>query len=44
MFIYDTRWLGPHGIGRFAAEVQRRLPLRDWGLPGSPSSPFDPAR
>lgn len=45
MFIYyDTRWLGPHGIGRFAAEVQRRLPLRDWGLPGSPSSPLDPAR
>ena len=41
---YDDRWLGPHGIGRFAAEVQRRLNLRDLGLAGSPSSPFDPFR
>jgi glycosyltransferase involved in cell wall biosynthesis len=44
MFTIDTRWLGSHGIGRFTAEVQRRLALRDWGLAGSPSSPLDPLR
>jgi glycosyltransferase involved in cell wall biosynthesis len=44
MYTIDTRWLGPHGIGRFTAEIQRRLALRDWGLPGSPSSPLDPLR
>jgi len=42
--IFDNRWLGSHGIGRFASEVQRRLVLRDWGLAGSPSSPLDPLR
>ncbi|MGA4507740.1 glycosyltransferase family 4 protein [Propionibacteriaceae bacterium G1746] len=26
MLVFDTRWAGPHGIGRFAAEVRRRLP------------------
>lgn len=42
MYTIDTRWLGPHGIGRFTAEIQRRLALRDWGLAGSPSAPLDP--
>ena len=23
--VVDTRWIGPHGIGRFAAEVVKRL-------------------
>lgn len=44
MLAFDGRWIGPHGIGRFAAEIQRRLALRDWGLAGSPSSPLDPLR
>src|SRR5512143_735835 len=41
----DTRWIGPHGIGRFAREVIRRLdgavslPLATDRL-----SPFDPIR
>ena len=44
MLAFDSRWIGPHGIGRFAAEIQRRLALRDWSLAGSPSSPLDPLR
>ena len=24
--VADARWIGPHGIGRFASEVLRRLP------------------
>lgn len=24
--VYDTRWFGPHGIGRFAQEVRARFP------------------
>jgi glycosyltransferase involved in cell wall biosynthesis len=24
--LYDSRWIGPHGIGRFAGEIQRRIP------------------
>lgn len=29
--IYDSRWLGEHGIGRFASEIRKRIswPLRD---------------
>ena len=42
--LYDSRWIGNHGIGRFAAEVQRRLtylvPFRAQRLP---SHPLDPA-
>lgn len=26
MILFDTRWIGPHGIGRFAGEVMKRLP------------------
>lgn len=26
MILFDNRWLGPHGIGRFAKEVMKRLP------------------
>jgi glycosyltransferase involved in cell wall biosynthesis len=39
---FDSRWIGEHGIGRFAAEVFSRLdfiPLND--SPFAPSSPFD---
>ena len=40
---FDSRWIGPHGIGRFAQEVQRGVegivPLR---IPGPKLSLYDP--
>jgi glycosyltransferase involved in cell wall biosynthesis len=43
--IFDTRWMGPHGIGRFASELYRRLPgFQGISLDGRPSSPLDPWR
>lgn len=40
---FDTRWFGAHGIGRFAAEVFRRLPeARPLAIAGPKLSPFDP--
>lgn len=45
----DSRWQGPHGIGRFAEEMLRRLRRRP-GMrveevsEGSPLSPLDPLR
>ncbi len=43
MKIFDTRWVGAHGIGRFAAEVYQRLDgFADIGITGRPASPFDP--
>lgn len=45
MKILDTRWLGHHGIGRFAAELRGRLAgFQPIGLRGRPSSPADPWR
>ena len=41
----DSRWIGPHGIGRFAGEVLKRLP--DWAHMEdrrSPTHPLDPLR
>jgi glycosyltransferase involved in cell wall biosynthesis len=41
--LFDSRWKGPHGIGRFAEEVHRRIPSMaslDTGLP--PFHPLDP--
>ncbi|MBL7133471.1 MAG: glycosyltransferase family 4 protein [Phycisphaerae bacterium] len=41
----DSRWVGPHGIGRFAGEVLKRL--GDWqhlANAGSPLDPLDPLR
>ncbi len=39
----DARWIGPHGIGRFAAEVLRRLPVHQQLENGPrPLSPLDP--
>jgi len=39
----DARWIGRHGIGRFAAEVLRRLPVHRQIRNGPrPLSPFDP--
>ena len=41
--LVDDRWVGMHGIGRFAAEVISRLP-HHLSMPGqiSPTSPLDP--
>lgn len=43
MNVFDTRWLGRHGIGRFAAELYARV-AGFGALPpgGSPAAPFDP--
>lgn len=42
--LYDSRWVGNHGIGRFAAEVQRRLTyLVPFRAQRQPSHPLDPA-
>lgn len=38
----DSRWVGPHGIGRFAQEVLARLPGKPLRSPFSPLSPLDP--
>lgn len=45
MKIFDTRWVGAHGIGRFASELYGRLPgFRGIDLGGRPASPIDPWR
>lgn len=41
--LYDSRWIGNHGIGRFAAEVQQRLTyLVPFRAQRRPSHPLDP--
>ena len=42
--IYDDRWIGRHGIGRFAMEVRVGKSLGFFGVEGQPSSPADPFR
>lgn len=42
--LYDDRWLGPHGIGRFAGEVARRCGMTPLRLPGRPLDIADPWR
>ena len=45
MKIFDGRWDGPHGIGRFSREVGRRLSgFERISLAGGPSDAFDPLR
>ncbi|MFL9902129.1 glycosyltransferase family 1 protein [Paraburkholderia fungorum] len=39
--IFDGRWKGAHGIGRFAAEVGASIGLAQADLRGNPASPFD---
>ena len=42
---FDKRWIGGHGIGRFAQELHQRIPgLVDAGLSGSPSDAIDTFR
>lgn len=41
---FDERWVGPHGIGRFAGEIMRRLPgVVPLNTPVSKLSLLDPA-
>lgn len=42
--VFDSRWLGPHGIGRFAREVSQRCGFLPLHLGGKPVDPFDPVR
>ena len=42
--LFDDRWIGSHGIGRFARELAARLPFEALALDGSPASPVDPLR
>jgi glycosyltransferase involved in cell wall biosynthesis len=39
--IFDGRWEGPYGIGRFAAEVRNGLGLSKADMRGNPASPID---
>lgn len=41
---FDDRWIGPHGIGRFAAEVGKRCGFEPLGLEGKPLDLMDPWR
>lgn len=43
MMIFDARWEGSHGIGRFASELRSRLTeFSSASLKGRPSHPLDP--
>lgn len=43
MRFFDHRWIGPHGVGRFAQELAAALPgFQPLPLGGSPVSPLDP--
>ncbi len=40
--LFDTRWIGEHGIGRFAKEVRdSKLTIQDLKLPWKPTNPLD---
>ncbi|MBP7991175.1 MAG: glycosyltransferase family 4 protein [Rhodocyclaceae bacterium] len=41
---FDDRWIGPHGIGRFASEVSKRCRFESLGLEGKPLDLIDPWR
>lgn len=41
---FDARWIGDHGIGRFARIVGEKLQIEPIKISGSPSSPLDPVR
>ena len=40
----DARWIGPHGIGRYAKEVLARTGFAPLPLRGNPLGPWDPVR
>lgn len=41
---FDERWIGPHGIGRFATEVSKRCKFESLGLESKPLDLVDPWR
>jgi glycosyltransferase involved in cell wall biosynthesis len=41
---FDARWLGSHGIGRFASEVSTRCGFEPLAIPGKPLSLLDPIK
>lgn len=41
---FDERWLGPHGIGRFASEIAQRSDFAAANIPGKPLSLLGPWR
>ena len=42
--LYDARWIGNHGIGRFAAELQKQIPgMVPFSARRRPSHALDPA-
>jgi glycosyltransferase involved in cell wall biosynthesis len=42
--LFDFRWSGEHGIGRFARELDQRLNLPHLNIDGNPASPVEPLR
>lgn len=42
--IFDSRWIGPHGIGRFASEVSSRSGFEPIEILGKPLDLIDPWR
>lgn len=40
--LFDSRWSGAHGIGRFSREIRKRIEALDIPLPGRPMSATDP--
>jgi glycosyltransferase involved in cell wall biosynthesis len=40
--LFDVRWIGEHGIGRFARELDARLGMAPHNPGGAPMSPLDP--
>ena len=43
-YYFDKRWIGSHGIGRFASELHHNLGLESLKVRGTPTSPLDPLR
>lgn len=41
MIVYDPRWAGPHGIGRFAKSIMSRIPAVPLPISGNPAAPLD---
>ena len=44
LLFFDDRWIGKHGIGRVALNLNKFLVLNSLKLSGSPTSPLDPIR
>lgn len=43
-WLFDSRWIGSHGIGRFASELSSRLSIPDLDIGGFPFDLLDPIR